>query len=380
VKLFVLVLLFVGFFFVWVPAALAQTPTPEPPTSTPVVTQIWPGPTRTPIGALGGCDPALTPDPNQYDLEYRFNCGHCFPKPTLSGSTSTPWPTVQHGTSQPGLTGTPGTGTPEATLTPGTVTPTVEVTQTPLPDYWLEDLGTYPYSYTGPGVRTENIQAPSFDPVGYAFYFDGHQEGGDSGAMFWSGWGSWFTNMFLYGYGYDGSGYKCFREAGQPVNVCDELFPGAEQRQDSSLPIFDQWTFNIAAPSTKTLWGTVHYWAIQASAQITPTPALPEMTPTGTVEPGFCSNSGSHLVEPIYSEILPLLYIRDGACLVVIPSIDAISPFIPESWTASDWSGVQVCMQYVGMGVVRLFGYEVYMLHYLTAGAAVAIIRRIMKG
>jgi len=90
----------------------------------------------------------------------------------------------------------------------------MEVTQTPLPDYWLEDLGTYPFSYTGAGVRTESIQAPSYDPVGYAFYFDGHQEGGDSGAMFWSGWGSWFTNMFLYGYGNDGSGYKCFREAG----------------------------------------------------------------------------------------------------------------------------------------------------------------------
>jgi len=162
----VFALLFVGLFFLWVPDALAQTPTPEPPTSTPVVTQIWPGPTRTPIGALGGCDPALTPDPNQYDLEYRFNCGHCFPKPTLSGSTSTPWPTVQQGTSQPGLTGTPGTGTPEVSITPGTVTPTVEVTQTPLPDYWLEDLGTYPYSYTGAGLRTENILARSFVPVG----------------------------------------------------------------------------------------------------------------------------------------------------------------------------------------------------------------------
>ena len=104
------------------------------------------------------------------------------------------------------------------------------------------------------------------------------------------------------------------------------------------------------------------------------------MTPTGTVEPGFCSDSSGHLVEPVYSEILPPLYIRDGACLTIIPSIEAIEAFIPDSWTVSDWTGVQVCTQYIGMGVVKLFGYDVYMLHYLTAGAAVAIIRRIMKG
>jgi len=41
---------------------------------------------------------------------------------------------------------------------------------------------------------------------------------------------------------------------------------------------------------------------------------------------------------------------------------------------------VPVLQVLIGMGVVKLFGYDVYMLHYLTAGAAVAIIRRIMKG
>jgi len=370
VKLVGFVLFFVGLFFVWVPAAQAQTPTPEPPTSTPVVTQIWPGPTRTPIGALGGCDPALTPIPEQYDLEYRFNCGHCFPVPTLSGSTSTPWPTVSI------VTGTPGTAVPA-----GTGTPEVTVTVTPQSTYEIEELGTYPVDITGAGSVTIDTNAPTCDPIGYVLETSLQQVGAEGSGFYWSGWSSGHTNKWLHGAGSSitESGI-CFYESASPTGMCDEVTAfvwddwGPYQLGYAELGQTGNWTFSVNQPVDSS------YTVMANIKAIHPAGVCEIVEPEPTLEPGFCSNSASHIVEPVYSEILPLLYIRDGACLVVIPSIDAISPFIPESWTASEWSGVQVCMQYIGMGVVKLFGYDVYMLHYLTAGAAVAIIRRIMKG
>ncbi|MBC8508836.1 MAG: hypothetical protein H8D34_28600, partial [Chloroflexi bacterium] len=166
--------------FVWVPVANAQSPTPEPPTATPVVTQIWPGPTRTPIGALGGCDPALTPVPEQYDLEYRFNCGHCFPKPTLSGSTSTPWPTVSF------VTGTPGTAVPA-----GTETPQVTVTPTPAGQYEVEYLGRFSETVIGSETNTSAYAMPACDPDGYILVV--HRRDPMQGAVYWSGWSAWHT-------------------------------------------------------------------------------------------------------------------------------------------------------------------------------------------
>jgi len=373
VKLVGLVLLFVGLTFVWVPAALAQSPTPEPPTATPVVTQIWPGPTRTPLGDLGSCDPALTPDPASYDLEYRFNCGHCFPKPTLSGSTSTPWPTVSHGT---GTTVPVGTGTPQVTLTPVGPTPTVES------DYYLGQTvhvsGSLPYhqadlwrnighiltieipendEFRGIVLRNVNVL------LGHVTYRLSEENGA-----------AWrYDNVDANQV--DPGGAGCWAEY-WPGNMCEVLGITKKGRVTYGPGVGGDMQLSVY---TSGYWGGVANWDFDVEIWYK---GIGEIggTPTPTVEEGFCSDSAGHIVEPAYQEILPLLYIRDGACLVVIPSIDAISPFIPDSWTASDWSGVQICLQYIGMGVVKLFGYDVYMLHYLTAGAAVAIIRRIMKG
>jgi len=391
VKLVGFVLLFVRLFFVWVPAALAQSPTPEPPTATPVLTQIWPGPTRTPLGDLGSCDPALTPDPNSYDLEYRFNCGHCFPKPTLSGSTSTPWPTVSFVTGTPGTAVPSGTGTPYATgeangTATVSVTPTPDGTPTgtPEPYYWMEYLGQHPVSYVGNGNQTVSAPA-SFEMTGFFFQVSSVSLEGQIYCSV-AGQGSttlWCLDQNSPSYPFNGiCGYTQGHAA-----LCDELGLGLGWTYDA----WGQYTWSYASLGTDFPYDVrfnqcstcsssvnVDVWAVYWSGDV-PEPG-PEGTPTPTVEAGFCSDSSGHIVEPAYQEILPLLYIRDGACLVVIPSIDAISPFIPDSWTASEWTGVQVCLQYIGMGVVKLFGYDVYMLHYLTAGAAVAIIRRIMKG
>ncbi len=364
---------------VWADIVFAQSPTPEPPTATPVVTQIWPGPTRTPLGDLGGCDPKLTPDPNAYDLEYRFNCGHCFPKPTLSGSTSTPWPTVAMGTGTPGTDVPSGTGTPQATVSV-TPTPTAEH------EYYLGQTvhvsGSLPYhqadlwrnighiltieipendEFRGIVLRNVNVL------IGHVTYRLGEENGA-----------TWrYDNVDANQV--DPGGAGCWAEYWHG-NMCEVLGITKKGRVTYGPGIGGDMQLSV---HTSGYWGGIAEWDFDIEIWYkgvgeiggTPTPE-----PTPSVEAGFCSDGGSHVIGEVYSEILPPVYIRDGVCLTIIPSIDAIEPFIPDNWTVSEWTGVQVCTQYVGLGVVKLFGYDVYMLHYLTAGAAVAIIRRIMKG
>lgn len=363
--------------------ALAQTE--EPPTPTWVVTQIWPGPTKTPVPGTGGCDPNLGTNPEDYDPVFQIYCSHCFPQSTMSIPTTTasfPTPTPA-GTLPPLPTCDPNSQSCAPTATPnGTVTPV----GTPEPGLFLQPVDGSLIVDGGDAVadcwQHEEIviQNPNVGEI-LGIVFDATNTNAASG---------YFKLMSA------DSGVSAWGDSSANLLPGTWFTPGdlTASQWDEFIALVPDYTsnyvFNLSGYTGSEMWLAAEYGCWQAGVgtisnirllldgvPVTPTPAVP------TVEPGLCSDSSQfeRTAEDTVNEILPALYKRDGECLTVIPSLSVIQEIVPDSWDwIQGWTGVQICIRYLGVGVVNFFGEEISYLNFLIAGAAMAIIRRILKG
>ncbi len=400
-----------------VPEVSAQEATPEP---TPVKTYIWPAPTRTPV-TLGSCDPALTPDPEVYDLEYAWNCSHCFPTATSSFATSIPPTAKVFATSTPPPPG-PGTSVPSdpepnPTIT---VTPTLAVTASPVitaPIFFLGDpiqIDIGSYGWTSQSTACSVGTSRETDPIGFQtagklyglVYNRVAYDGLDTNS---------FCNIFkgmtakdgdgLTGYGWQP--YEWFmacpehfyNDGGGDYTRCTDLIPFVEAELGvSGVAYRGEWQpfngiFNPAYPEGQNVHFFLRYeWSgaqhARAAAQqwaVYPVyfgipPDQP--TPTPTPEAGLCSDGSSYLKDPEELEIgfFPSIWLLPGDCLVVIPALqdvkDAFDTLgINQPDFLEDWSGAQLCFTLVGIDQMNLFGVIINPINLLVASLVIGLLR-----